>query len=252
MALTRGKALVKGQKGSLTQVLIAEQDTWASEAATDASQPLVVDSSGGTSGGDFYELQPRITTADIAREGTTIAQTEFSPSSAQLKDAAGPYDVANNINISVSGNGTGLIFRNLTQTRDPDWNILGASGKTIPAAVNIVANTELLKATSTDAAINDDLSSTNNPVQITATPSATATISGSRAIIYIRGTDHMDREIDDDLVFPASAPTAAQTTKLWYKTVTQVSSSGWEEASGKTFGVTARDMAAAVRFIPQD
>ena len=252
MALTTGKGAITSQDGNTSQVLIAEQLNYADETQTDASTPLVVADDGGTSGGDFYGEQPRITGADIARVGTTIAQTEFDGSASQTKDAAGPYNVENSIDISITGNGTALLFRNVTQTRNPEWDILGGSGQILPATVNVVASTELLKSTSTDASIADDLSGTTNPVQVVVTPSATATIDGQTASVYLKGTDHMDRVIDETLTFTTATATTAATSPLWYKTITQISSEGWEEASGKTFGVTATDRAALVKFIPQD
>ena len=252
MALEQGKGAITSQDGNTSQVLIAEQLDYSDITQTDASTPLVVAANGATSGGDFYSEQPRITGADIARIGTTIAQTEFDGSASQTKDAAGPYNVENSIDFSISGNGTALLLRNVTQTRNPEWDILGGTGQTLPATVNVVANTELLKGTSTDATITDNLSSTTNPVQIVVTPSATATIDGQTASVYIKGTDHMDREIDYTLVFTSSTATTAATTPLYYKTVTQISSEGWQEASGKTYGVTARDVATLVKFIPQD
>ena len=251
MALVVPAGLTTTQFGNVTQIIIAESVNWSSEAATDPT-PLIVAPNGATSGGDFYPQQLRVAGADIAREGTTIAQSEFDGSAAKSKDAAGAYDVANSIDFLLSGNGTGLLFRNLTQTKNPLWNILNGTGTTLPATVNVVANTALLKSTSEDATIADDLSSTTNPAQLVVTPSSTATISGIQGRVYLKGTDHMDRVIDENLNFPASAPTTALTSSLWYKTVTQISSSGFEEASGKTYGVTARDVAARVQFIPQD
>ena len=252
MTLTTGRSSITSQSGNVTQVIIAEQLNYASEAATDAT-PIVVAANGATSGGDFYRFQPRINSADIAREGTTLEGTFFDGSAAQTKDAPGPFDIANGLSIALSGNGTALPLRMITQDKNPAWNIYGGSGQNLPSAVTVVANTTTLSETSANATVDDDLSSTSNPVQLTVTPSATASVeAGKRALITIVGTDHFDSPLTETLAFTSTSANNAATTRLWFKTVTRISSQGWEAASGRTYGVSAEDKSVEVIFIPQD
>lgn len=252
MPLTQGYSNITPQQGSTSKALIAEQLNFADETQTDASSPIAVAANGAVSGGDFPNGQPRITNVTIRSAGTTLPQNAFDGSAAQSKDAAGPYNIEGGFDISFTGNRSALLLRMLTQTKNPIWNILGGSGQSLPATVNVVANTALLKTVSTNVTIADNLSSTTNPVQVTVTPSSTATISGAKATVYVKGTDYNDKVVDQTLNFTPAAPTVARTTRRFYKTITQVASAGWDESSGKTFGVTARDTAAKVTFTPQD
>lgn len=253
MPLTTAAGAITSQTGNISQVLIAEQENYADQSQTDASSPRVVAADGGLTGGDFYKFQPRINSADIAREGTTLPGTFFDGSAAQSQDAPGPFDIANGFSIALSGNGTALPLRMLTQDKNPTWNIYGGSGQTLPGVVNVVADTQLLSASSADASIADNLSSTTNPVRLVIKPSGTATVAaGRRATITIEGTDNWDNVIDETFAFTSTSATRETTTKLWYKTVTRVASEGWEAASGKTYGISAQDKSAQVIFTPQD
>ena len=253
MPLTTAAGAITSQTGNVSQILIAEQANYADETQRDASSPRIVAANGALSGGDFYRYQPRINSADIAREGTTLEGTFFDGSSAQSQDAPGPFDIANGFSFALSGNGTALPLRMLTQDKNPEWNIYGASGQVIPAEVQVVADTQTLASTAANATIADNLSSTVNPVRLTVTPSGTASVAaGRRALITINGTDNWDKPLEEVLAFTSTTATTAATTKLWFKTVTQISSEGWEAASGKTYGVTARDRSAEVIFTPQD
>ena len=251
MPLTRAAPQVRPQSGNVSQVLIAEQSNYADEGQVDASSPRVVAANGALSGGDFYKFQPRINSADIAREGTTIENTFLDGSAAQSQDAPGRSNIANGMSIALSGNGTALPLRMLTQDKNPTWNIFGGTGQNLPGAVNVVANTARLADTAADASIADNLSSTANPVRLTVTISASASITGTRAAIIIEGTDNADNAISETIGF-VSVTTRTATSRLWYKTVTKVSTQGWDNASGKTFGITAQDRSAQVIFTPQD
>ena len=254
MPLTTAAGSITSQTGNISQILIAEQANYADESQSNAATPRVVASNGALSGGDFYRFQPRINSADIAREGATLEGTFFDGSSAQTQDAPGPVDIANGLSIALSGNGTALPLRMLTQDKNPNWNIYGASGQTIPAAVNVVANTQTLSTAAANATIADNLSSTISPIKLTVTPSSTASLATgqTRATITIVGTDNWDAPLIETLSFTSSTATTAATTRLWFKTVTRVTSAGWDEASGKTYGVSGRDRSVEVIFTPQD
>ena len=237
MPLTTGYESITSTTGNITQVIVAEQTNYRTPVSITAGQTATV-------ANGFYQFQPRINSADIAREGTTIASSFFDGSSAQSKDAPGPLDIANGLSIALSGNGTALPLRMLTQDKNPAWNIYGGAGQTIPNAVTVVSSTNLTTGAKTVA---DDLSSTTNPVQLVVTP-ASGTATG-RAIIQITGTDNADSVITETIAYPAGSTIGTATTRLWFKTVTAVSTSGF---SGGTFAITATDRSAQVIFQPQD
>ena len=154
------------------------------------------------------------------------------------------------MSIAFSGSGTALVLAMLTQTLNPVWNTYGATGQTLPAAVNVIDD-QPLKNTSGAFTVANDVSSFNSPVKVVNTPTA-ATISGSQASVTYTGTDHQDRVISERLVWTPTAPTAEMTTKLWYKTITGSTSQGWEEAASKKLTATAQDRSVEVIFIPND
>ena len=252
MPLVIGKNAVKGQSGSFSRLLIAEQIDYASEAAIDVTSPIVIAENGDKTGGDFYRLQPLLNSATLAAEGTTIASEFLDGTAAQRKDAAGASDIGGALNLGLSGDGTALVLRMITQDKDPVWHIAGGTGKTLPSSVNVVANGELLKNTAGSATIASDLSAVKNPVRLLIVPSATATLAGSRGIVTITGTDHAGDEIIENVAFTTHNFMLPALTGLWYSTVTNVKSSGWAEASGKTYGISAKDESVEVLFRPQD
>ena len=253
MPLTTAKGAITSQSGNVSQVIIAEQANYADEGQVDASTPRVVAANGALSGGDFYKFQPRINSADIAREGTTLESSFLDGSSAQSQDAPGPVDIANGLSIALSGNGTALPLRMLTQDKNPTWNIFGGTGQNIPAAVTVVANTTRLTDGGTNPTVADNLSSTTNPVQLVYTPSSSASVAaGRRAVVTFTGTDNWDAPITESIAVSSATATNSFTSRLWYKTVTSIGVQGFEEAADKTYGITAQDKSAQVIFTPQD
>lgn len=246
MPITTGRSAINTASGNTTKVLIAEQTNYSSEAATNVNP-----------GGDFYPEQPRLVSADIAQEGTTIESAELDESAAQTQDAPGPLDVANGFSFLFSGNGLALPLSMLTQDKNPSWSIYGGTGQTIPAQVTVVAATARLQATAGDATIADDLASTTNPVKLVINVSAGANFASgvSRALITITGTDHEDTVITETLAVTGTATiwrNTPFTTRLWYKTVTKVTTSGFLDDAASTFAITARDRSALVIYRPQD
>ena len=195
MALTTGKNDIKTQSGNFTHVLIGEQANYADESIVNPT-PAIISSTGVKTGGDLYKYQPRIAEdISLIREGSSIESVEFDGSSSQTKDSPGPFDVTGGMSIRMSGNGTALPLRMLTQDKNPSWHIFNGVGQTIPAAVTVVAATSRLQDTAADATIADNLSSTANPVQLRVTPSAGAAyatggnLASDVALITIEGTD---------------------------------------------------------------
>ena len=237
MPLTTGAGAITTTTGSVSEVLLAEQQAGYATRVTDIA--------------DFYKFQPRINSADLAAAGETIEASFLDGSAAQSKDAPGPIDIANGLGLAFSGNGTGLALAMLTQDKNPASAFNGTGG--FPRSVDVVAGTTLLTSTATEATIADNLSSTVNPVRLVVTPSSTATVAaGVRARVTIEGTDTNDDAIVETLAFSTATQDTAATTRLWFKTVTKVTTAGWDAASGKTFGITARDTSARVTFTPQD
>ena len=261
MPLTTNKNAITVQEGNTTQVLIAEQANYSDESISDADV-AVISSTGVKSGGDLYKYQPRIAEdVSLVSEGTTIESVEFDGSASQTKDAPGPLDISGGMSIRLSANGSALPLRMLTQDKNPSWHIFGGVGQTIPAAVTVVAATSRLQDTAADATIADDLSSTNNPVQLRITPSAGAAyatggnLASDIALITIEGTDYNDtpiREVVDFIGLPATWRAQTRVTEFWYKTVTKVTTEGFLDNASSLFTITSRDESALVRFTPQD
>ena len=241
------------QFGNVALVRLAEQRNRFGDRSATNTSARVVSNAGAVSGGDFLAKQPRPISTNIRRTGTTIRIPTLDESSAETKDAAGSYTIEDGFTIALSMADTEAIFAMLTQTLNPIWKIYGGSGQNLPAAVTVI-NAQLLKNASTALTVADNLSSTTSPVRITFTPTSTAQIaSGQKASIVITGTDFKDRPIDERLTWTSDAPTAAQTTKLWYKTVTTpVTSQGWTEGSGRSVTATARDTSVQVNYRPYD
>ena len=139
----------------------------------------------------------------------------------------------------------------ITQDKNPNWNIFGGAGQNIPAAVDVVTNTERLQNTVGPASLNDGLASTTSPVQLIITPSGTASVP-TRGIIKIVGTDHAGTVIDEEVAFTPDNINMPATSAFWYSTVTSITSRGFDSAVGKTYGISAQDSSAEVLFSPQD
>lgn len=241
MPLTTASGAITSTTGNITQILIAEQSNYSTPVSVSpAANTPTVDTTDG-----FYRFQPRINSADIAREGTTIPSVFFDGSAAQSKDAPGPLDITNGMSFGLSGNGTGLFLRMLTQDKNPSWNIYGGSGTTFPAQVTVVSSGSLTSTSPLTVA--DDLSGTTNPVQIHATLTGATLDSGGRGVVVITGTDNDDDVIEETIAFVGAATSGA--TRLWFKTVTSVSVSGF---TAGTVGLVADDRSARVIFTPQD
>ena len=245
MTLNTGKGNITAQSGNISQVLIAEQ--------ADFNTPISL--SGGadaSTANGFYRYQPRVNSMDIAAEGVTIPAVFFDGSAGQTKDAQGTFDIANGFGFGLSNNGSALFLRMLTQDKNPTWNIWGGSGQNIPAADTVVSSRALTDA-STAATIADNLSTVTSPVQLVFTPANAATIaSGQQATVTFAGTDSEDTDITETILYNENTAKNEATSRLWYKTVTAVTTAGWDEASGKTYTVTAQDTSAQVVFTPQD
>ena len=254
MGFATTAAQITPQSGSNSQILITEQAGWGDDGNITDLSARVQPATGVPTGGDLYRYQPLINSVDLSTEGENIATNYFDGSAAANKMVSGPIDITNGMIIALSGNGTALPFRMLTQDKNPSWNILGGTGQTIPAEVTIVADTASLTTTAaaTIADGSPSVATEANSVQVTVNPDSGTLDSGrTYGAVTITGTDYADRVITEELRFPAgSSLNDALTTRLWFKTITEVKAEdGW--ATG-TYEVTATDRAAQVVFTPQD
>ena len=76
---------------------------------------------------DAYKFQPLITSADLMQSGEIIPNNYFDGQASQNKGLDGPLDITNGLNLSLSGNGTALFFRMLTQAENPTRTALDGS-----------------------------------------------------------------------------------------------------------------------------
>ena len=258
MTLITPKGMVTPQSGNVTNIIIGEQENYSTPLSISGG---AVNSATARTSDGFHGVQPRLNQIDIARSGSTIPTNFFTGTAAQTKDAAGPLDITNGFVLPLTVNGSELMLRMLTQDADPTWTIWGGTTKTIPAEVTIVAAQPLSTDTTADgaSATHTDMPTQTSPVRPEITISATASLStGGRGRILIVGTDYEDRPISETVAFTDPLPTdsagtrvaAVASSKLWYKTITDVRSAGW--SSGGTFGVTARNRSARVIFTPDD
>ena len=241
MAITRSRGAVRPQSGNNTQIIIAEQDNanWTDESKLVA---------------DAYRHQPLITSADVAQTGEIIPNNYFDGQAAQNKGIDGPLDISNGLTMSLSGNGTALFFRMLTQDKNPTRFDADGSAFTTRSATEVVASTNIFTGT-TGATVTftlaNNLSSVASPVQLTITPAGTPMLLAGRAFgtVTITGTDHMDRTITDNVNFYSGSLTTAQRTNFYFKTVTAASATGF---TAGTVSIGGTDGGVRVRFTPQD
>ena len=256
MPLTTAQGDITTTTGSISQAIFGEQTNYSTQLVIPPTGNSNTDRPVATQAQGFYRYQPRINSLDLAREGETIPTNFFDGFSAQTQDAPGPLDIANGVSFALSGNGTALIWRMLTQDLNPTWTAYGTSGQTFPAEIDIVSATQALTETATSATLTgtSDLAALHSPVQLNflTTGSATLASGQSQASITIEGTDYWDNFIDETFTFSAASGPYRVKTELWYKTVTKVETAGWDQSSGKTFSVKAEDKSTETIFTPQD
>lgn len=250
MPLTTARGQITTQTGNITQVVIAEQ--------VDYGTPVTIDDAGAqgtpvaTEAKGFYRFQPKINSADIAREGETLATAFFDGSSAQTLDAPGRLNITNGFAIALSGNGTPLVLRMLTQDRNPTHYAYGGDpGDSIPAEIDIVPANSALASTATSITSSASFTSPVRP-NFTTSTSASLASGQSRATVRIFGTDNDGTAIDEVLTFSNPSGTNARNTRLWFKTITSVQTAGWDVDSAKTFSLKGQDKSETAIFVPYD
>ena len=116
--------------------------------------------------------QPLVQETTLRIESTVIANPSKLGNAGRAKPGRGRETLVGGFTIGGSvSDSTPYLLAMYTQCLAPTYNILGGSGTTLPAEVDVVATGGDLTVI-TAATINDNLSSTRNPVQLVLTPEA--------------------------------------------------------------------------------
>ena len=241
MAFLRNRGAVVPESGNNSQIIIAEQ---AKASWTDTAKRVA----------DAYRFQPLITAGDLMQSGEIIPNNYFDGQASQNKGLDGPLDITNGLTLSLSGNGTALFFRMLTQARNPDGTQTALDGTSYSAtAVDVVASGATLGtdgSTTVLTVVGSAGSRTGNPVQLEVDLTG-ASLAPGRAFGYITitGTDHSDRAITEQVSFYSGALDDAVKTNFYFKTVSAASATGFDAGTAEIDG---NDTASQVTFTPQD
>ena len=241
MAFTRPRGMVVPESGNNSQIIIAEQ---AKGSWTDITKRV----------GDAYRYQPLITAGDLMQSGEIIPNNYFDGQASQNKGLDGPLDITNGLSLSLSGNGTALFFRMLTQDRNPDASQTALDSSSYSASdVDVVAATAPLGTDGTETTLTVVASAgsrTGNPVQLEVDLTGAALADG-RAFGYITitGTDNSDRAITEQVSFYPGALADAVKTNFYFKTVSAASATGFDAGTAE---ISGRDTASRITFTPQD
>lgn len=198
-----------------------------------------------------FGIQWLVPSTDLAAEGAAIEAPYYTGKAVMTKGIAGPYTVSSGMEMLLSGaRGTALLWAALMQDPSPDWHILGGSGQTLPAEVTVVAAGAL--DGSPAMTIADNLSSTTNPVKLSATLSGSPTLAAGSIFgtVKITGTDHGGEVLESVLSWTSS--TLTQTTKeteYYFASVTSVVAAGFSQG---TVAVTGQDEAVEITFRSND
>lgn len=258
MAINASKADVTGSVGNASQVVIIEQPGFKQNNGSDLSSPIAVAANGSVTGGDAHKFQGAPSNIDIAMLGALIDAGIFTGSLGRSPGYPGRLSVQNGIVLGGSPMIAPLVFRGLLQDKNPDWNILGSTGTTIPDEVNVVGDgTAGVAATDGDLAAtaaitpDDELASTTNPVRLTVTLGNTPALATGKEFgrVRIKGTDHAGAAIAETFFFTADNLSDAQTGDRYFETVTSAEPSDFSDGN---FTVTAQDTAVQVTITSEE
>ena len=137
------------------RLIIIEQDDWEHE-------PIDITHA--------YLHQPFLISGDLGIQRTEITVPVRLRGPVQPKMKRGKETIGGGITLAASiADSSPLLFSMYTQTLQPEWYILGTTSRTFPDPVTVVASPGDL-ATTLRAPLADNLASTRNPIQLTATP----------------------------------------------------------------------------------
>ena len=204
------------------QMVLGEQESWKDESLQDLSGPNIVAADGTRSGGDFYKHQLLVTEADLRAEINKIVHAYKTGHAGATRMSVGTETITNGVSVEGSSYGTALLWRNITQDRDPEWRVLGRSG-----SMNIDVFDAATDLTDTGAQASDnDLSGLASAIALVV-QLANATLSGSSGTITFTGTDGAGTTQTETLTFSSTNLAAPQTTTNTWLTVTSAGFTGF-------------------------
>ena len=229
----------------------------------------------------FHPVQPLITEASIRGGGENIALPYRTGNSAQTKDAPGPVSIEDSIMFANTGDGMELVYRMMTQDREPEVTMVdggpetNAKIRTVVEAESLATGSSLVRTPQDSDLAGDKFVNFNSPnptggsnwlisqnhlndkvvdttanprkipVRLEIDPSAAPNGTG---IIKLEGYDKNRLPVEEYLVWTDG--NACQPTKNFYTGLKAYSSSGW--ATGTTFSIKFLDKSRKVVYTPQD
>ena len=209
----------------------------------------------------FYKHQPRIVEGGLREDGSLVDIPIKTGNAGMNKYASGPLDITDGFMVTGSCDGSALIYRMITQMKDPGAG--DALNGTSSTEHTIVASA----AVSSSMTVVDIADAIKNPVKVKITPHADAELVSGKAstTIKITGTviDGLDSKGENYVSLTETvtlkrdevAAGTAKETSSYFKTVSAVSgtSADWGTGTNEDFiTVTCQDNAKQVKFIPQD
>lgn len=164
-----GLSEVQGGVGNTTQFVFQEKPAFKAAVGNNVS-PIIVETNGDVSGGDFPKFQGTPSAVDLALLGNLIDPGVFTGTRTRADGYPGQLRGQGGVVLGGSALLGPSIIRMLLQDKNPSYHILGGTGKTLPAAVDVV-DAQALPGTAAKT-IAENLSSTKNPVRLTVTPKA--------------------------------------------------------------------------------
>lgn len=164
--------------------------------------------------------------SDLRLQTTPIEPALLTGSSGASKPFSGPRRVEGGLTVPLGSTHAGIWLKELTG--DTDIKTTAITGGEIVAAASYTAGTAL-PAVASGKQPHELIDDPVDAGQLTFTI-AGATGAGS---IYVKGTDQLDREIDETIAF--TNPVGAHKSTLYYKTITMILPQG--EVAGGTLAV---------------
>ena len=207
----------------------------------------------------FYKHQPRIVEGGLREDGSLVDIPIKTGNAGMNRYATGPLDITDGFMVTGACDGSALIYRMITQMKDPGEGV--ALNATSATEAEVVANA-LVTASMTVVPIPATIT---NPVKLKITPNSSATLASGKtsAVIKITGTviDGLDSKGESFTTLTESVTLTSEQveagtvveTDSYFKTVTAVSGTpaDWDSTNGQ-IKITCQDNAKQVTFTPQD
>lgn len=212
----------------------------------------------------FYKQQPRIVEAGLREEGTLVDIPIKTGNAAMNKYASGPLDITDGLMLLGSCDGTALLYRMITQMKDP------GPGQALNATDNAIkyisgdASSGVALPTTGSIATPAIPATITNPVRITIQPDATSAFATGKTYTTFKvtgtvqsgeGVGSSDRVLTETVTFLSSDKGAVWTAKMtdsYFKTVTSIVGVADDWGTVRLITVSATDTGKRVTFTPQD